>query len=182
MMNTNLENEAYELVCELLEIAKAQAGDILVVGCSSSEIMGGCIGKDSNVDTGKLVADGIMRAVDKYGVHLAAQCCEHLNRAIVIEADVAKANRLQPVCVIPQPKAGGSFGTAVYKSMKNPVMVEEVEADMGIDIGQTLIGMHLKKVPVPVRLAKNKLGGAYITAAKTRGKLIGGTRAIYEEV
>lgn len=152
---------------------------LLVVGCSSSEVMGGRIGKNSNVDTGAEIAKAVLEVVDEYGIQLAAQCCEHLNRALVMEKAVAKAKGYEQVTVVPQPKAGGSFGTAVYRNMKNPVMVEEVKADFGVDIGLTMIGMHMKRVAVPVRLEPNHIGQALVCGAKSRPKLIGGERAHY---
>ena len=111
--------------------------------------------------------------------YLAAQCCEHLNRAIVVEREAVPFAEI--VNVVPQPKAGGSFGTTAYKTFKNPVVVEEIKADAGIDIGGTLIGMHLKKVAVPVRLENNKLGEALVLAARVRPKYIGGERAVYDD-
>ena len=152
---------------------------LLVVGCSSSEVMGGRIGKNSNVDTGAEIAKAVLEVVDEYGIQLAAQCCEHLNRALVMEKAVAKTKGYEQVTVVPQPKAGGSFGTAVYRNMKNPVMVEEVKADFGVDIGLTMIGMHMKRVAVPVRLEPNHIGQALVCGAKSRPKLIGGERAHY---
>lgn len=152
---------------------------LLVIGCSSSEVMGGRIGKNSNVDTGAEIAKAALEVAEEYGILLAAQCCEHLNRALVMEKAAAKAKGYELVTVVPQPKAGGSFGTAVYGNMKNPVMVEEVKADYGVDIGLTMIGMHMKRVAVPVRLEPNHIGKALVCGAKTRPKLIGGERARY---
>ncbi len=154
---------------------------VLVIGCSSSEVMGGRIGKNSNVETGAEIAKAAMDVVTEYGIHLAAQCCEHLNRALVVEKYVAQAHDWEVVCVVPQPKAGGSFATAVYQLMSQPVMVEEVQADYGVDIGDTMIGMHLKRVAIPVRLAPDDtIGEARVAGARTRPKLIGGARAHYE--
>ncbi|MFR7855456.1 MAG: TIGR01440 family protein, partial [Acutalibacteraceae bacterium] len=115
------------------------------------------------------------------GIYLAAQCCEHLNRAVIIEKELADKLSLPVVNVVPMPKAGGSFATAVYRAMKHPVAVEHIKADAGLDIGQTLIGMHLKEVAVPVRLSVNKIGNAILTAARVRPKFIGGSRAVYDE-
>lgn len=153
---------------------------LLVVGCSSSEVMGGTIGKNSNVETGAEIAKAVMDTAKQYGIQIAAQCCEHLNRALVVEKTTAKAKGYEQVTVVPQPKAGGSFATAVYQNMKNPVMVEEVKADYGIDIGLTMIGMHMKRVAVPVRLNPNRIGEALVCGAKSRPKLIGGERAHYK--
>ena len=152
---------------------------LLVVGCSSSEVMGGTIGHNSNIETGAEIAKAVIEVTCEYGIRLAAQCCEHLNRALVVEKDTAKAKGYEQVTVVPFPKAGGSFGTAVYRSLNNPVMVEEVQADYGIDIGLTMIGMHMKRVAVPVRLTENHIGAALVCGAKSRPKLIGGERAHY---
>jgi uncharacterized protein (TIGR01440 family) len=156
-----------------------KAGDIMVVGCSSSEVAGGEIGKSSSVETAEAVFAGIYEVLQSKGIYLAAQCCEHLNRAIIVEREAVPNG--EAVCVIPQPKAGGSFATTAYKTFKNPVALEEIKADAGLDIGSTLIGMHLKKVAVPVRLKNNKIGNATLTAARVRPKFIGGERAHYNE-
>ena len=164
---------------EIIEKAKLKKGDILVVGCSTSEIVGSKIGTNSDPDTAKTVFDTIYSVAKKKGIFLAVQCCEHLNRAIVIEKDAAPY--LEPVNAVPQKKAGGSLATIAYSTFKSPIVVEEIKADAGIDIGGTLIGMQLKKVAVPVRLAVKQIGHAPITCARTRPKFIGGCRAIYDE-
>jgi len=176
-MLEKLKNEAYNCALEIIDIAKLKKGNILVVGCSTSEIIGQKIGTNSSPETAKAVFDGIYKAANENGVFIAAQCCEHLNRAIIIEKDAVPFAEL--VNVVPVPKAGGSFATAAYGSFKNPVAVEEIKADAGIDIGFTLIGMHLKKVAVPVRLSNNRIGQAFVLAARTRAKFIGGERANY---
>lgn len=164
---------------ELCETANLKAGDILVVGCSSSEIVGGHIGKMSSPEAAQAVLDGLMQVLQPLGIYLAAQCCEHLNRAIVIErAAVPHAERVNAV---PQIHAGGSFATAVYARLSDPVVLEEVRADAGLDIGGTLIGMHLKRVAVPVRLSVKQVGEAVLLAARTRAKFIGGCRAVYDD-
>lgn len=164
---------------EIIEKAKLQRGNILVVGCSTSEVMGSKIGTDSNYETATAIFKGIYEVCNEKGIFIAAQCCEHLNRAIIIERDAIVDT---PLCnVIPQPKAGGSFATNAYKFFKSPVAVEHIKADAGIDIGFTLIGMHLKEVAVPVRLQNNKIGEATVLAARTRAKFIGGARAVYDE-
>ena len=165
---------------ELFEVSGLKAGDLLVVGCSSSEIIGGVIGHASSPETGKVVAETILNFCKEHGVFLAAQCCEHLNRALIVEEAAAEKFGYEEVCVIPQPKAGGSFAAAAYEEMVYPVTVEHIRAKAGIDIGDTLIGMHLKEVAVPVRLEKNVLGAARVVCATTRPKYIGGARAIYE--
>ncbi len=164
---------------ELIAIAKAKAGDIMVVGCSSSEVTGGKIGTASSPETAEAIFRGIMRALKPRGIYLAAQCCEHLNRAIITERTAVPGAYV--VNVVPQPKAGGSFATAAYHGFEDPVALESIQADFGMDIGGTLIGMHLKPVAVPVRLSVNHIGEAILLAARTRPKFIGGVRAHYDE-
>ena len=171
-------NQAYNTAKEIIETGKLTKGNILVVGCSTSEVIGSKIGTNSSPDTANELFMGIKRATDEAGVYIAAQCCEHLNRAIIVEREAVNGD---VVNVVPQPKAGGSFATAAYKSFNNPVAVEEIKADAGIDIGFTMIGMHLKKVAVPLRLENNKIGEATVLAARTRAKFIGGIRAVYDE-
>lgn len=171
--------EAKSVMGELIDKAKLSRGDIVVIGCSTSEILGSKIGTNSSPDTAKVVFESMYEIANRYGLYLAVQCCEHLNRAIVIEREAAP--NLERVNVIPQPKAGGSFATQAYAHFANPVVVEEIKADAGIDIGSTLIGMHLKKVAVPVRLDNNVIGEARIVAARTRPKFIGGVRAVYDQ-
>ena len=171
--------QAYGLTAELCDKAGLKKGQILVVGCSSSEICGDRIGSNSNLDAAEAVFDGIYTALGERGVYLAAQCCEHLNRAIVVEREAARDAEI--VNAVPQPKAGGSFASTAYRRFKDPVVLEEIKADAGLDIGDTLIGMHLKKVAVPVRLESNTLGAAHVAAARTRPKFIGGQRAVYDE-
>ena len=178
---TQLTAQARQATEELLEAAHLETGDIFVVGCSSSEIMGGHIGHDSSMEAAAAVLAGVLPPLQEQGVYLAAQCCEHLNRSIVIEREVAKANGYQIVSAIPQPHAGGSWATNCWQRFNDPVLVEEVRAAAGMDIGGTLIGMHLKKVAVPVRLKQNRIGQAIVLAARTRPKFIGGERAIYDE-
>ncbi|MBQ9513675.1 MAG: TIGR01440 family protein [Clostridia bacterium] len=165
---------------ELLEKAKLKSGDIFVVGCSTSEITGEKIGTNSAPEVAEAVFDSIYGVLKEKGVYLAVQCCEHLNRAIVIEKD-ALSNDTEIVNAVPQKKAGGSLATIAYQKFNNPILVEEIKADAGIDIGGTLIGMHLKRVAVPVRLSINKIGEANIVCARVRPKYIGGSRAVYDE-
>ena len=181
-MIDKIKKEAAEAVRELIEEAQLKKGDILIVGCSSSEVCGQKIGTNSSFEVGGAVFGGIYEELNKRGIFLAAQCCEHLNRSLVIERECMEKYSLEEVCVVPQPKAGGSFATHAYKRFTNPVVVEEIKAHAGIDIGGTLIGMHLKRVCVPVRLGVNKIGEANIICAKTRPKLIGGERAVYEVI
>ena len=164
---------------ELGKKANLKAGNIVVVGCSTSEVLGSKIGTNSNPDTAKEIFEALHDYSKEHSVYLAIQCCEHLNRAIIIER--AAVPNAEIVNVVPQPKAGGSLATAAYAGFAEPVAVETIQADAGIDIGFTLIGMHLKKVAVPVRLENNRIGEAMIIAARTRPKFIGGIRAIYDE-
>ena len=165
---------------QLIGLAGLKSGDVVVVGCSTSEVIGEKIGTSGTLETAEDIFNGINAALSKAGIYIAAQCCEHLNRAIIIEKEKADALGLEQVCVVPHPHAGGSFATAAWQTMKNPVAVEEIKADAGIDIGTTLIGMHLKRVAVPLRLPVKKIGEATVSAAKTRAKYIGGERAKYE--
>ena len=166
-------------VAELCDIAKLKKGDIFVVGCSTSEVVGSKIGTNSDPDTAEVLFEGIMSVLSERGIYLAVQCCEHLNRAIVTEKSAVPY--AEYVNVVPQKKAGGSLATVAYKSFSQPCMVEEIKADAGIDIGGTLIGMHLKRVAVPVRLSISKIGEANIICARVRPKFIGGCRAVYNE-
>lgn len=166
---------------ELLEAAHLETGDIFVVGCSSSEIRGGRIGHDSNMEVAAAVLAGVLPPLQEQGVYLAAQCCEHLNRSIVIEREVAKQYGCQIVAAIPQPHAGGSWATNCWRTFKDPVLVEEVKAAAGMDIGGTLIGMHLRRVAVPVRLSMDHIGEAILLCARTRPPFIGGSRAVYSD-
>jgi len=182
-MNSNaafVAAQARQATEELLAAARLERGDIFVVGCSSSEIVGGRIGHASSLEAAQAVFAGIYPALQERGIWLAAQCCEHLNRALVLERDCARQYGYDPVCVIPQPKAGGSFATTAWKSFTDPVAVEHIRAHAGLDIGGTMIGMHLRDVAVPVRLSLDHIGQAILLCARTRPKLIGGSRAVYE--
>lgn len=176
----NIEKQAYDATKELLQVAKLKQGQLLVVGCSTSEVGGAGIGTYSSPELAEYVFAGIYRAVNEAGVYLAAQCCEHLNRALILEAAAAEKYGYEEVNVVPQPKAGGSFATAAYKHFEQPVAVEHIKAHAGMDIGDTLIGMHLKDVAVPVRLSTSKIGEAHVVFARTRAKFIGGERAAYD--
>lgn len=166
---------------ELLEAAHLETGDVFVVGCSSSEIRGGRIGHDSSMEVAAAVLAGVLPPLQEQGVYLAAQCCEHLNRSIVIEREAAKKYGCQIVAAIPQPHAGGSWATNCWRTFKDPVLVEEVKAAAGMDIGGTLIGMHLRRVAVPVRLSMDHIGEAILLCARTRPPFIGGSRAVYSD-
>ncbi len=165
---------------ELLAIAKFPRGALLVIGASSSEIVGGTIGKDSSDEVGAAMVETFLAVAKEHEISLAFQCCEHLNRALVVERDDRERFGLEEVSVVPWLHAGGAFATNAYRQMQDAVVVERVAAAGGLDIGQTMIGMHLKRVAVPVRLQNNKIGSALVTAARTRPPLIGGERARYQ--
>lgn len=174
-------SEAYNAAKELLEIAGLEKDDIFVVGCSTSEVAGAGIGTFSSPELAEVVLGSIYQATQEAEVYLAAQCCEHLNRALILEKAAALRYGYEIVNVVPQPKAGGSFATAAYKTFEEPVAVEHIKAKAGMDIGDTLIGMHLKDVAVPVRIRTKEIGDAHVVCARTRPKFIGGARAMYDE-
>lgn len=178
-MNNQLALECKNAIEDLILKAHLKKGNIVVVGCSTSEVLGSKLGTNSSPDTAKILFESIYDVLNQNGIYLAAQCCEHLNRAIIIEREAVPFAEV--VNVVPQPKAGGSFATQAYAHFSDPVAVEEIQADAGIDIGLTLIGMHLKKVAVPLRLEVKTIGEAIVTAARTRPKFIGGVRAHYDE-
>ena len=171
--------QAREALTELAEKANIKPGQIVVIGCSTSEVMGSKIGSNSSPETAKQIFEGLWSVAREQGFYLAIQCCEHLNRAIITER--AAVPGADGVNVVPQPKAGGSLATQAYAAFAEPVALENIRADAGLDIGLTLIGMHLKPVAVPVRLENNRIGEALLVAARTRPKFIGGIRAIYDE-
>jgi uncharacterized protein (TIGR01440 family) len=179
-MYERIVEQSKKMIEEFLSVVPMNKGEILVVGCSSSEIVGETIGKGSNFNAARAVLEGISPIINEKGIFLAAQCCEHLNRALVVERECAEKYGLEIVCVVPKAKAGGSFATAAYDNFSDPVVVETVKAHAGVDIGSTLIGMHLRHVAVPVRLSVKTLGQANVTFARTRPKYIGGPRAEYE--
>jgi uncharacterized protein (TIGR01440 family) len=167
------------LALEFCEKAGLKGGDTVIVGCSTSEIGGHRIGSHSNAEIGAVVFNELFDIFSKRGVHLAAQCCEHLNRAIIVPREISEGFNI--VNVIPATDAGGAFASAAYKGFDDPVALESFSADAGIDIGGTLIGMHLKRVAVPLRLEIKHIGEAVVIAARTRPPLIGGGRAKYDE-
>lgn len=175
-----IRNDTKKITEELISASDLSSGQILVVGCSSSEVTGNKIGKASIPSVADAILDGMLPELSERGIYLAAQCCEHLNRAIIIEKELCERLSLDPVCVVPVPKAGGSFAAACYKRFSSAVAVEHIKAHAGLDIGGTLIGMHLKEIAVPVRLSIRTLGDAPILCARTRPKYIGGARAVYE--
>lgn len=176
----SIREECTTAIKELCEVAGLKPGDILVIGCSTSEVGGSKIGTNSNEDIAQQIYDAITYVLVPKGIYPAFQCCEHLNRAIVIERE-CMPSYAEEVNVVPQKKAGGSLATFAYNCFSDPVVIEEIKANAGIDIGSTLIGMHLKKVAVPVRLSISKIGEANITCARTRPRFIGGERAIYNK-
>ena len=181
METAQITAQAQQAAMELLEAAHLETGDLFVVGCSSSEITGGRIGKQSSLEAAQAGLGGIRPVLQAQGVSLAAQCCEHLNRAIVVERAVARERGYEIVAAVPQPHAGGSWATCCWRAFTDPVLVEEVRAEAGMDIGGTLIGMHLRRVAVPVRLSLDHIGQAVLLCARTRPKFIGGARAVYGE-
>ena len=178
-MNKSIYEQTKAVITELCEKANLLPGNIVVVGCSTSEVVGSKIGTNSNPEVAGELFRALHEVTKSKGLFLAIQCCEHLNRAIITERQAVPF--AEPVNVVPQPKAGGSLATMAYAGFNEPIAVEEIKADAGLDIGFTLIGMHLKKVAVPLRLENNMIGEALVIAARTRPKFIGGTRAVYDE-
>ncbi len=174
-----IKNQLRSAAEELIEAANPRRGQIFVLGCSTSEVVGNKIGTGGSSEAAEALLEALRSVTDSHGLYLAVQCCEHLNRALVIEAEAAEKYGFTEVTVRPMPHAGGAMGTAAYEHFSNPVVVETITAHLGLDIGQTLIGMHLKRVAVPVRLQQKMIGGAVLTAARTRPPLIGGERAHY---
>lgn len=180
-MFEDITQDSAKAVSELLDIAKLKSGDLLVIGCSSSELVGERIGKGSSLEAARAVFDGVYPILKERGIYLAAQCCEHLNRALILEAEAGEKFGYEPVNVRPWAHAGGSFATTVWENLSCPVAVEHIRAKAGMDIGSTLIGMHLKEVAVPVRLSVKSIGKAPLVCARTRPRFIGGERARYVE-
>ncbi|MCM1112800.1 MAG: TIGR01440 family protein [Muribaculum sp.] len=178
---TMIGEEAYRAAKEILEIARLEKNSLFVVGCSTSEVGGAGIGTFSSPELAEAVFGGVYQATQEADVYLAAQCCEHLNRALILEREAVKRYGLEAVNVVPQPKAGGSFATAAYKAFEHPTAVEHIKAHAGMDIGDTLIGMHLRDVAVPVRIRTTQIGDAHVVCARTRAKFIGGVRAVYDD-
>ena len=176
---TQVRQEAADAAQQLMEASHLRKGQIVVVGCSTSEVVGKNVGSWSTPEVAAAIFEGLHSVFGPAGVYIAAQCCEHLNRALIVEHEAVPDAEI--VNVRPQPKAGSSFATAAYNAFRHPVALEEIRADAGLDIGGTLIGMHLKKVAVPVRLPQNHIGAAILLAARVRPKFIGGDCAIYDE-
>lgn len=175
-----IEQQAREVVTEVAAMAQLRPGQLLVIGCSTSEVAGKHIGKAGSREVAEALFRGISSAAEQQGFSLAFQCCEHLNRALVVERETMERGGLEEVSVVPVPSAGGSMAACAFEKMADPVVVEHIQAHAGIDIGDTLIGMHLKHVAVPLRPTRRVIGEAHVTAARTRPKLIGGSRAVYE--
>ena len=180
-MLDDIRRQTRSAILQLLEIARPRPQDIVVVGCSSSEVAGRRIGSTSSPEIAGAIFEGLYPVLQERELFLAAQCCEHLNRALIVERAAAERYRREIVNAVPQPKAGGSFAAAAYAAFADPVAVEEVRAVCGMDIGGTLIGMHLARVAVPVRLDSGRIGEASLICARTRPKFIGGARAQYDD-
>lgn len=181
---SQIRKQAQRAVAELCDTAHLRPGALFVVGCSSSEVLGERIGTHTSMDVAGALYAGIASELKERGVFLAAQCCEHLNRALVVERTVLERYDLEQVNAIPQPNhAGGAFASVTWNRMADPVLVESLSAraDAGIDIGGTLIGMHIHPVVVPVRISMDRIGEASILCARRRPKYVGGQRAIYDE-
>ena len=178
-MMAEIQKQVQLAFSQLLEQASLHPGDLVVVGCSSSEIIGKKIGSVGSMEAAEAVWAGLEPLLREHGLFLAAQCCEHLNRALVIEREAARLHHLPEVNAVPQPHAGGSFATTVYAKMTDPVVVEHVSAAAGMDIGGTLIGMHLREVAVPVRVSLSHIGEATLILARSRARFIGGERTHY---
>lgn len=174
-----IHEQAKAVFGEFLAKTDFKAGQIIVIGCSTSEVRGSRIGKDGNSAIAEALYTAVAPLAAEKGLYLAFQCCEHLNRALVVERDVAEKYDLDEVSVVPYPHAGGSMASWAYRAFSDPVVAETIQAHGGIDIGETLIGMHLKRVAVPLRLENRQIGQARVNAAFTRPKLIGGLRAKY---
>lgn len=181
-MYEEITGQARTVLTELLEQARLKPGSLLVVGCSSSEMVGQRIGKGSSMEAAQAAFQGIYPVLRERGIDLAVQCCEHLNRALILERAAAEKRGYEIVNVVPQPKAGGSFAVTAWNAFSDPVAVETIAADAGIDIGGTLIGMHLRRVAVPVRTSLSQIGEAIVLCARTRPKYIGGPRAVYQQM
>lgn len=177
-----IKTELWQVLQDLQSEATLQQGQLLVIGCSTSEIIGKKIGTSGTEETAAALYEELSRFQKETGVELAFQGCEHINRALVVERETALSKGFEQVSVIPVPQAGGQMASYAYRHFTDPIMVEFIKADAGIDIGDTFIGMHLKHVAVPVRSQVKQIGAAHVTMAKTRPKLIGGPRAVYEQI
>jgi uncharacterized protein (TIGR01440 family) len=182
MQTEKIVADVEKAIRELIDISKPEAGSIFILGGSTSEIQGKKIGSATDLDLGDKIIKKIISILAEFDLHLAVQGCEHINRSLVIEKETQTKYLFNEVNVIPHRRAGGAFAAAAFKEFSQPVTVENMEADLGIDIGDALIGMHLKNVAVPVRLSISEIGEAHLTAARTRLKLVGGIRAEYRDL
>lgn len=178
---SKISEETKAVFGDVIRQAGLKQGDCLIVGCSSSEVNGDIMGTNSSVKTAQEIFDVVYEMTREQGIYLAAQCCEHLNRAVVVEEEYACRYDIEEVNVRPEPKAGGSFATCAYKAFRSPVVVETLRANVGVDIGGVLIGMHIKAVAVPLKLYTRRIGAAVVIAARSRPKFIGGERAHYND-
>ncbi len=179
-MNEQIKKEVTDAIEELLEVANLEEGEIFLIGCSTSEVIGQHIGKATTLEIGELIIETAKEILDRRNIFLAVQCCEHLNRAIVVDKELIQKYSMEEVNVVPQPNAGGGAATAAYRAFDNPTVVEKIIAHAGLDIGDTSIGMHIKHVQVPVRLRTKQIGQAHLSALRHRLKMIGGQRAVYK--
>jgi uncharacterized protein (TIGR01440 family) len=176
---TDIKQHTSEIVNDWITLNILKPDQLFVIGCSTSEVAGERIGTSGNEQIAETLYQELSVLTEKAGVFLAYQCCEHLNRSLVVEREAQEKYNLTEVSAVPIPGAGGSMAAYAYRNMKDPVLVETVSAHAGIDIGDTFIGMQLKHVAVPIRLSRKNIGAAHLTAARTRPKLIGGERAVY---
>lgn len=175
----NLTSDSARALRGLVAVAGTRPRDVVVVGCSTSEVIGCRIGSASNIDVADAIMSGLLPIIHEYRSYLAVQCCEHLNRALVVERSCAEHYGLELVTVTPHAKAGGALSAVAMREFADATVVESISAHAGMDIGDTFIGMHLRRVAVPVRLELASIGCAHLTAVRTRPKLIGGERAQY---
>jgi len=184
-LKTDLEiwkNHLKNLLQEFQIEAQLKEKQLLIVGCSTSEVIGKQIGSAGTDKVAEVIYNELTSLQSKTGIELAFQCCEHVNRAIVLEREAAERKNYEIVSVIPVRTAGGAMAAYAYSQFSDPVVVEQIRADAGIDIGDMFIGMHLKQVAVPIRASIKEIGSAHVTMAKTRPKLIGGERAVYKDL
>lgn len=180
-MYEKIKEQTLNVFKELIEKANLKSGDLVVLGCSTSVVTGSIIGTSSTPECAEEMYKAFYPLLKEKGIYLAAQCCEHLERALVVEREYAKTHNLEIVNVIPIPKAGGSNAVTAYKTFDSPVVVDGIKADAGVDIGGTLIGMHIRRVAVPIKMENNKIGGASVICARSRPRFVGGERAVYDK-
>ncbi|MFD1427227.1 uncharacterized protein (TIGR01440 family) [Kroppenstedtia sanguinis] len=178
-MQEQIRDQVVRVTKELLKNKLLDHRHLLVMGVSTSEVTGKRIGSEGSDEVASAILEGALQVQASYGYHLAFQCCEHLNRALVVTRRTQEQFQWTEVAAVPVRHAGGAMASQAYRHLQEAVLVEKVQADAGIDIGDTLIGMHLKPVAVPVRPSSAYIGEAHVTMAVTRPKLIGGARAVY---